>query len=520
MSGGSIPIQGRRLDTLNWRTTMANKLLLTCIVVVVAGMNATAAERLSINPEVRPVRNIVFILIDDLGIKDLGCYGSDYYKTPNIDRLAAEGMRFTEAYSSHAVCSPARASILTGRYPARLHFTVHVPGNEPPTAKLRAPDWIKYLRYSEITYAEAFRESGFATFHVGKWHVNSEYAGVDSPGEHGFDFTVPGSPLYPKTVEDDHAVERYTAAIETFLTKHRDQPFVAVLSHDTVHVPLYAKPELTAKYRNKAPGANGQNNPVMAAMIERMDASVGRVLSKLEELGLHENTAVVFFSDNGGLSMVYDQELKKSVVATSNLPYRGGKSQFYEGGIRVPLIIKWPGVTAPGQSCLVPVISMDLYPTFLEMAGLPLKPAQHLDGLSLVPLLKGGEKLNRNTLYWHFPHYHSLPPHGAIRAGDWKLIESYETGKIELFNLKDDPGEKKNLATVLPERAGQLKSWLHDYLKTIGAQMPESNPRYHPSEPWTKNRGRGKIDLYENRQSEDLRTYVTDPLLDYGGTRK
>ena len=497
-----------------------NKFFMGCVAAGTAtGGLAASTSGLLLNADARPVRNIVFILVDDLGVKDLGCYGSDFYETPNLDRLAQEGMRFTEAYSTHSVCSPARASILTGRYPARLHFTAHVPGNEPPTAKLSSPDWIKYLRYSEVTYAEAFSEAGFATFHVGKWHVNSEYAGVNSPGAHGFQFVTPGSPLNPKTVKDPHSVEKYTVAMEAFLTEHRNQPFVAVLSHDTVHVPLYDQSGPIEKYRNKAPCASGQNNPAMAAMIERMDASVGRILAKLKELGLEENTAVVFFSDNGGLSSVYDEELKKTVVATSNLPYRGGKSQNYEGGIRVPLIIKWPGVTKPGGTCTVPVISTDLYPTFLEMAGLPLRPAQHLDGLSLAPVLRGGDRLNRNALYWHFPHYQTLAPHGAIRCGDWKLIENYETGRIELFNLSNDPGEKNDLAATLPERAGQLQMWLHDHLKSIGAQMPESNPEYNPSEPWMKNRGKGENDLYENRQSEDVRTYVTDPLLDYGTVR-
>lgn len=499
---------------------MVNKFFLRCVAAGAAtGGAAASAFGLPLNAEARPVRNIVFILADDLGVKDLGCFGSDYYETPNLDRLAREGMRFTEAYSTHSVCSPARASILTGRYPARLHFTAYVPGNEPPTAKLKSPDWIKYLRYSEVTYAEVFSEAGFATFHVGKWHANSEYAGKESPGEHGFQFVVPGSPLNPKTVKDPHSVEKYTVAMETFLTEHRDQPFVAVLSHDTVHVPLYDQSGPIEKYRNKAPGASGQSNPAMAAMIERMDVSVGRILAKLKALGLEENTAVVFFSDNGGLSSVHDEELKKTVVATSNHPYRGGKSQNYEGGIRVPLIIKWPGATKPGGTCAVPVISTDLYPTFLEMAGLPLRPAQHLDGLSLAPLLRGGDRLNRNALYWHYPHYQTLPPHGAIRYEDWKLVEHYETGRIELFNLSNDPGESNNLAATLPERAGQLQAWLHGHLKTIGAQMPGPNPGYDPAKPWKQDTGKGKNDPYEKDQGNDVRTYITDPQLDYGAFR-
>jgi arylsulfatase A-like enzyme len=252
----------------------------------------------------------------------------------------------------------------------------------------------------------------------------------------------------------------------------------------------------------------------MAAMVARMDWSVGRILDKLNELGLSDRTAVVFTSDNGGLSNVYDDELKKNVLATSNRPYRGGKSQNYEGGIRIPLIIKWPGVTQPGSKCSVPVISTDLYPTFLSVAGLPLRPQQHLDGLSLAPLLKGGESLPRNCLYWHYPHYQTLPPHSAVRCGGWKLIRHYETGKIELYNLANDNAENTNLAAQYPEKAKQLKGFLDHHLQAIGAQMPTANPKYDPSSP--SPRGNGPFDPYEQNEENDPRTYVTDPALDYG----
>lgn len=459
-----------------------------------------------------PARNLVFILIDDLGIMDLGCYGSGYYETPNLDRLAAEGLRFTNAYTAHPVCSPTRASLLTGRYPARLHLTAYIPGQECPPAKLRHPEhWIKYLRESEHTYAEAFRDAGFATFHAGKWHVGT----VNGPGVHGFDAVV--KERGRRSMDDPWHVESYTSATEAFIEANAGRPFLAVLSHGTVHVPLYEREELIAKYRSKPAGANGQNNPVMAAMIESMDRSVGRILAKLERLGLDRTTAVVFFSDNGGLSQVLDETTGKTVVATSNRPYRGGKSKLYEGGIRVPLIVKWPGVTERGGMCDAPVISTDLYPTFLEMCGLSAMPEQHLDGESLAPLLRGGSSLERASLYWHYPHYQTLPPHGAVRSGDWKLIEHYEDDTVELFNLARDPGESTDLSGQIPGMAAALRAMLRNHLTAIGAQMPVPNPNHDPAVHWRSGAKGGEYDAeYEKNQSADPRTYVTDPSLDYG----
>ncbi|QHI70781.1 sulfatase [Tichowtungia aerotolerans] len=462
------------------------------------------------------VRNIVFILVDDLGIRDLGCYGSDYYETPNCDRLAAEGMRFTEAYAAHAVCSPTRASILTGRYPARLHLTAYIPGQECPNAKLKAPqDWIKYLRLTETTYAEALRDAGFSTCHIGKWHVSP----VFGPENHGFETVTPWMKDHSKAGDDPWFVHKYTEAAERFIEKNKDRPFLLTLSHGTVHVPLYENEDLIDKYRKKTSGSSGQNNPVYAAMVERMDWSVGRVLSKLKELNLDENTAVVFFSDNGGLMNVYDKDQKKTITATCNLPHRGGKSQMYEGGIRVPLIVRWPGVTSVGSECDVPVISTDLYPTFLQMVGLPLLPKQHLDGLCLEPLLSGSGTLKRNALYWHYPHYQTLPPHGAIRCNNWKLVEHYEDGKVELFNLKDDPEEAENLASAMPERAQQLQAWLHEHLAAIGAQMPTSNPEYNPDVFWRKGSFNAPFDSWERKQDDDPRRCVEDESVNYGALR-
>ena len=482
----------------------------TALSVSFAGEKVIAKN----NPESSKVPNLVFILIDDLGIKDLGCFGSDYYETPNCDLLAKQGMRFTNAYAACPVCSPTRASIMTGRYPARLHLTAHIPGTVCPNAKLKEPDWIKYLRNSEATYAEAFRGAGYATCHIGKWHLGT----VQEPKDHGFE-TVVAVPkgINGKDINDPWFVEYYTSALEKFLEKNADRPFLAVLSHGTVHVPHYEKDDLIAKYRGKKPGNNGQTNPVMAAMIERMDWSVGRVMAKLKELNLDKNTAVVFFSDNGGLMDVLDDESGKTITATSNIPFRGGKSHLYEGGIRVPLIIRCPGITQANSICDVPVISTDLYPTFLEMAGLPLRPEQHLDGLSLISLLHGSRELKRNNLYWHFPQYHTLQPHSAIRSGNWKLIKFYEEGKLELYNLETDPGETHDLSALEPEKTRKLHKFLQDHLAAIGAQFPIPNPGYNPAVNWRINRLNGKFDsVNEAAQETDPRRYVTDPCLDYG----
>jgi arylsulfatase A-like enzyme len=387
----------------------------------------------------KKARNIVFILADDLGVVDLGCQGSDYYKTPRLDEFAKTAVRFTNAYAAHPVCSPTRGAILTGRYPARLHLTSHIPGYRRPHAKLMPLDWTPYVQGDETTYAEALRDAGFATFHVGKWHVSSK----TGPAEHGFqEVAADRAQQTPKNMNDPWFVDSYTKALEEFMERNKDRPFLAVLSHGTVHVPLYEKEERIARWRDLPPGKNGQNNPVMAAMVERLDSSVGRILDKIKELGIEKETAVVFTSDNGGLTNVQDEKTGKMVTATSNLPWRSGKSQLYEGGIRVPLLIRWPGVTKPDTVCGTPVSSMDLFPTFLEMAGLPPLPDQHLDGLSLAPLFEGGG-LKRNNLFWHFPHYHTLPPHGAVRSGHWKLVLNYETDTAELFDLEADPGEKK-----------------------------------------------------------------------------
>jgi arylsulfatase A-like enzyme len=453
------------------------------------------------------VRNLVFILADDLGVMDLGCQGSDYYRTPRLDAFAKTATRFANAYTAHSVCSPTRASLLTGRYPARLHLSAHIPGYQRPNGKLSPPDWTPYIQSSETTYAEVLRDGGLKTLHVGKWHVSSK----TGPADHGFQEVVKDQQTVRvgKNLEDPWHVEYYTKAVEAFMVRNKNERFMAVLSHGTVHVPLYEREERIAPWRTQKPGANGQNNPVMAAMIERLDWSVGRILDKIHALGLEDNTAVVFISDNGGLSNVQDEKTKRTIVATSNLPWRGGKSQMYEGGIRIPLLIRWPGHTKPGSVCETPVISTDLFPTFLDMVGLPLLPQQHLDGLSLTPLLDGGD-LKRNNFFWHYPHYHTLPPHGAVRSGNWKMVVNYETEAVQLFDLAKDPGEKHDLASARPGVAKTLHGYLRQHLEVVGGQMPTPNTNYKPGKE-TESSGNAPYDSREGDPQSGKRPVSTNP---------
>lgn len=451
--------------------------------------------------------SFVFFLIDDLGWKDLGCYGSTFYKTPNIDRLAAQAMRFTNAYAACPVCSPTRASIMTGKYPARLGITQWIGGPQKPTA------YREYMPLEEVTIAEALKEAGYATGFVGKWHLASR--GEDRrkyyPDRQGFDVNIGGNqwgapPTYfypyergnrsletmpPGGEPGEYLTDRLTDESLRFLEGNRDKPFLLYLSHYAVHTPLQAKEELVRKYRDKADDLETpegsrfkpvygpyktrmvQDHAVYAAMIQSVDESVGRVLAKVEELGLERDTIVIFMSDNGGLSTVAREG------PTCNLPLRAGKGWLYEGGIREPMLVKWPGVVEGGRVCDVPVTSTDFYPTMLEMAGLSLKPRQHVDGVSLTPLLRGTGSLDREAIYWHYPHYHGSGnrPGGAIRAGEYKLIEWYENGRIELYDLKQDPSERRDLASVRPEKAAELRRRLHAWREQVGARMPEGEPR-------------------------------------------
>jgi arylsulfatase A-like enzyme len=466
------------------------------ILVVASALYALTGELHSAEPAGRT--NIVLFLIDDLGWRDIGANGSTYYQTPNIDRLAREGARFTDAYAACAVCSPTRAAILTGKYPARLLLTDWLPsGRWNPKAKLQSGRFVRGLPVEELTLAEALREGGYRTASIGKWHLGSEPFSL--PEHHGFDVNIagnahgaPGSYFFPYAGDwkipatdqratwnvlpdgqpGEYLTDRLTDEAVKFIRASLEKPFFLYFPHYGVHTPLEGKKDLVAKYE-RVPEAQRQGKPEYAAMVESVDDSVGRVLATLKELGLDQNTLVIFTSDNGGFCN-----------ATSNAPLRANKGAYYEGGIRVPLIIKWPGVTKPGWVSAEPVTSSDLYPTCLAAAGLPLRPNQHLDGLNLQPLLASGTSLGRKSLFWHFPHYNEHPssvPCSVVRRGPWKLIETFDPEGVELYNLADDLSEAKNLAAAKPELVSDLRGELEAWRKEVGAEMMRPNPDYDPN---------------------------------------
>jgi len=453
--------------------------------------------------------SFVFFLVDDLGWKDLGCYGSTFYETPNVDRLAASGVRFTSAYAACPVCSPTRASIMTGKYPARLATTDYFGAPQPDTVDKH---WTKdkpllparyedRLPLKEVTIAEALKEDGYATFFAGKWHLGPEgfwpedqgfdinKGGIERGGPYGGKkyFSPYGNPRLPDGPDGEHLPDRLATETCKFIEDNKDRPFLAYLAFYSVHTPLMAREDLKAKYEKKAErvdhdgpawGQEGdrkvrlvQDHAVYAGMVEAMDQAVGKVLDALDRLDLAKDTVVFFMSDNGGLSTSEGHP-------TCNLPLRAGKGWLYEGGIREPMIVRWPGVAKAGSTCEEPVISTDFYPTMLEMAGLPLRPQQHLDGRSMSPRLKQAGKQERRALYWHYPHYGNQggSPGGAVRVGDYKLIEFYEDSRVELYNLRADLGEQHDLAATMPDKAAELRRMLHEWRREVRARMPTPNP--------------------------------------------
>jgi len=489
----------------------------------------------------RKLPNIVFFLVDDLGWRDVGCYGSPFYDTPHIDQLATEGVRFSQAYAASHVCSPTRASILTGKYPARLQLTDWLPGRRDfPFQQLKNAEINQHLPFEEITLAEALKAQGYSTAIFGKWHLGEDPSG---PLNHGFDVQVPtwnkGWPNLGyhapfglegiESAEGDYLTDRLTDEALTFIEENKDQPFFLYLSHFAVHDPIHGRPDLVEKYRNKLanmqramgpafilegnpdearplsrqeldvlstqPSHQGhrvlpqrtvkikqhQDNVQFAAMVEAMDESLGRVLERLAALDLSDNTIIIFYSDNGGMSAANFYNPERTVpnaklneaYSTSNVPLRGAKGWLYEGGIRVPMIVKWPGQGQGGTVSEEPVISPDFYPTILDMAGLPAQTRQNVDGVSFVPALKG-EVFKRSAIYWHFPHYsnHGMQsPGGAIRLGEYKLLEYFENNTVQLFNLKDDLEEQNNLAMTQPEKTSELLAMLQAWRKKVSARM-------------------------------------------------
>lgn len=457
--------------------------------------------------------NILFICADDFGWSDVGANNPDcFYETPNLDRLAKSSVNFVNGYAACSVCSPTRFSIMTGKYPVRDGCTDWFTGEREGRFQYAA--YTNFMPLAEVTLAEAFKAHGYMTAFVGKWHLGEdekywpEHQGFDiniggwsagSPkGGYFAPFDNPRLPSYPKGT---HLPKVLTDETIKLIEQSTNNPWLLCLNYYSVHAPLQGREDLVKKYEAKRAKllADGQPefgpeeqvwpvkarrevrirqaNATYAAMVEAMDAQIGRVLDKLEELGIADNTVVVFFSDNGGLSTAEG-------LATSNLPLRGGKGWLYEGGIREPLFIRWPGVTKAGSVCETPVTSTDFYPTLLDVAGLSLMPAQHQDGVSLVPLLKGGSELKRDALIWHYPHYSNQGgfPGGAIRQGDWKVIERYEDGQVHLYNLKDDIGERNDLAAQQPARVNTMRARLHAWYRETNARF--LRPKGDGPQPW------------------------------------
>jgi arylsulfatase A len=451
--------------------------------------------------EVKP--NIVLILVDDMGWTDAGCYGSRYYETPNIDRLAAGGMLFTDSYASCAVCSPTRASIMTGRYPVRTGITdwirgsfqggrVPLDGKNPSgyeggkNSKLLCPQNARWLELEEITVPEILEQGEYVSCHIGKWHLGfvewyPEKQGFDT-NIGGCDYGQPPSYFDPyfrsghgsiPTLEPrkvgEYLTDREADEAVGFIRRNRNRPFFLYMAHYAVHTPLEGKNELVRKYAAKT--KTNQSNATYAAMVESVDSAVGRILDVLDELGIAENTLILFTSDNGGY-----------LQATNNDPLRSGKGYPYEGGIRVPLIARWPKKIQEGSECGTPVTSVDYFPTFCEAASVPLPQDRPIDGISLMPLLAQKGNIDRSDIFWHFPHYRGdIVPYSIIRSGDWKLIRRYEGKSHELFNLKEDLSEKFDLSEKLPDRVAELDKRLDFWLKETAAKMPRPNPDFDPS---------------------------------------
>jgi arylsulfatase A-like enzyme len=435
-----------------------------------------------------PRPNIVLIVLDDFGWADLGCYGSTYHETPNIDALARRGMRFTNGYAACPVCSPSRAAIMTGKYPARLHLTDWLPGRaDRPSQKLLRPAIRQQLSLEEITLAEALKPAGYSSASIGKWHLGGppfwpEHQGFDrniggtqtgSPPGGYFRFKTPS--LQARS-DAEYLTDRLTEEAIAFIEQNCSRPFFLYLAHYAVHIPLQARPEFQAQFKTKPTGGSPQTNPIYAAMIQSVDEGVGRLLRKLDEFGIADRTIVLFTSDNGGLSV----KEGPNTPATSNRPLRAGKGYLYEGGIRVPMIVAWPGVIRAGSTCDAPVSGQDLYPTILQIAGVGPATGQVVDGESLVSLLRGTGSLRRDALFWHYPHYSNQGgnPGGAIRQGNLKFIEWYEDGHAELYDLATDLGEQKDLAGERPADAARLRDRLGRWREAVAAQMPTANPEY------------------------------------------
>lgn len=481
---------------------MPKCLLLIAIAVLAVARPVQAAET--------PL-NFVVILVDDMGWMDLSCQGSDYFRTPNIDRLAAEGMRFTDGYAACAVCSPTRAAVQTGRYPARVGVTdwirsrfqrgaLGTPDKNPTeyvggtNRKLLCPPNPYWMEHEETTIAEVLGRNGYTTGYIGKWHLGDDawyptgqgydanIGGCDygqppsyfdpfNQPKHRHEMIRAGIPFMPGRKPGEYLTHREADEAADLIRQWKDKPFFLQVAHYAVHTPIQAIDSVTAKYRRE--GKNEQNAKY-AAMVESVDDSTKLILETLEETGIADRTVILFTSDNGGLD--------RNGAPTENAPLRSGKGYPYEGGIRVPFLVRWPNVVAPGTVSHQPVCSIDIFPTLLTAAGIPLPDGRAIDGLSLVNHLKsaGTKPLDRDELLWHFPHYRHAPgPYSILRKGDWKLLH-YDEGLTELFNLKDDLGESNNLATAMPDKVKALGQRLTQVLADVDARVPRPNPAFRP----------------------------------------
>lgn len=443
----------------------------------------------------------MLVLVDDWGWSDAGVFGSDLYLTPNIDRLAADGMRFTTGYAACTVCSPTRAALMTGKYPARTHVTDWIRGHQRPKAKLLPPEWTMKLEHNHTSLAEAFQAAGYRTAMAGKWHLEpTGEADEDDyePTKHGFEINVAGnewgappSYFWPYTRENapgrtlgpmpeggeegEYLTDRLTDEVITILDEFKDDPFFFYFPYYNVHTPIQAKPEDVARFEPLVKDDGRHKNATYAGMVASVDRSIGRIRAHLEELGIADKTVILMTGDNGGL------DRHGSGDPTENAPVRDGKGSAYEGGVRVPWIAFWPGVTEAGSTSAEPVISMDAYPTLLEIAGVEGNAAHNadVDGVSLVPVLRDpSASLGRPTLYWHYPHYHSMgaTPYSAIRDGDWRLVEFYEDDHAELYNLAEDGSETTDLAEEMPDKVEELRGKIAAWRESVGAQDPQVNP--------------------------------------------
>ena len=451
--------------------------------------------------------NILLITVDDLGWADLGCYGADLHETPNIDAFAETGQIFTHAYAAAAICSPTRAALLTGKSPARLNMTIwrEAATNTLFDRKLIPPDVSANLPLEEVTLAEALKSAGYVTAHLGKWHVGD---GEHFPELQGFDInvgaTVWGCPptffypyrgeiyrsfrfvpglersvdgLYDLNRAGEYLTDRLTDEAISIMERFKKESFFINLSYYTVHTPIEGKKEIVEYYQKKLASGMSHQNAIYAAMVHSLDENMGKLMHKLDELNLADHTVVIFTSDNGGFINEWDGQ-----TVTDNAPLRSGKGALYEGGIRVPTIIRWHGITTPGATSDCPITTQDIYPTLLEMTDLigDSKQVAAFDGISLIPVLKNPQAdLKQRALYWHYPHYyHTTTPVSAIRQGDWKLLEFFEDNHVELYNLKADVGERNNMEKANPEKAKELSQLLNAWRQQVDAPMPHPNPKH------------------------------------------